>query len=215
MVDCFSYENFFSAEDLTRIEESVHRHEPGVDQVMPYGPFANQLIANSVPLNDEIELIAWLHDRIKPTVDQPFVINRIMRVRLFLPWDVHSDFYQSQCQPGHKPYYCFLIPLDNVQSRTIIFDQATDGSDTFSDYKQLHGKSINPPSEEFWQENLSMCWPQDREYVSIKKIMPWQTRGQLNGFPCQHFHSSDNFHTRFSQPKDFIQIRTGTPIHAV
>lgn len=215
MDDCISYDNFFSEEDLARIEESVSRRGPGTDQIFSYGPFADQLIANSIQLNGDHELIAWLHDRIATTVDRPFVINKIIRVRLFLPWDIHCDFYQDQCQPDHRPYYCFLAPLDNVQSRTIIFDQETNGSDDFSDYKQTHSKSTNPPSEEFWQENLSMCWPQDREYVSIKKIMPWQTRGQLNGFPCQYFHSSDNFHTRFSQPKDFIQIRTGTPIHAV
>ena len=215
MDDCFSYENFFSKEDLDRIENSVQNREPGVDQVMPYGPFANKLIANSIPLNDDAELIAWLHQKIAPTVDQEFVINRIFRVKLFLPWDVHCDFYQSQCLPGHIPYYCFLIPLNNVQSRTIIFDQCTDGSDAFSDYKDKYGKSANPPTEEFWQENLSMCWPHDREYVSIKKVMPFQTRGQLNGFPCKNFHSSDNFHTKFEHPKEFIQIRTGTMNRAI
>ena len=58
--------------------------------------------------------------------------------------------------------------------------------------------------EKFWEENLSMCWPQDREYVSLKQVMPYQRRGQIHGWPCKYFHSSDNFHTRNLTYKDLV-----------
>lgn len=118
---------------------------------------------------------------------------------------------KKECDPGHVPYYNFLIPLGDFQSRTIVFDQYSTEFNNFSDYKNTHSTVANPPSQEFWQENLSMCWPQDREYVTVKSALPYQHRGQLIGFPSKYFHSSDNFHTRFSEPKVFLQIRTQTP----
>lgn len=205
--EIFCIDNFFSEDDMLRIEKSINERLPGADIVVSHGPFANQLIANFVILTQDSELISWIQQKISCTVPCKFDIETMTRVKLYLPWDIHSDYYVEECKTGHLPYYNFLIPLDTVQSRTIIFDQIAT-SPNFSDYKKSSSLVKNPPDEEFWQENLSMCWPQDRQYVSINKVMPWQQRGQLQGFPSKYFHSSDNFHLRLNSPKSFIQIRT-------
>lgn len=208
--EIFCYDNFFSNEELISIEKIIDSKLPGQDAIHPYGPFSNQLIANYIELEEEVLKLSWFKEKISSTVARPFEIVSVTRVKLFLPWDIHSDYFLNECHADHYPYYNFLIPLEAAPSRTIIFDQTTSSSPNFSDYKDHNDPVDHPPSQEFWEDNLSMCWPQDRQYVTVKKIMPWQQRGQLQGFPSNHFHSSDNFHLRMSEPKSFIQVRTST-----
>lgn len=208
MEEIFCLDNFFSENEMAEFDSAVALNEPGFNYHASTGPFVNNLIANYVSLDHDLELISKLTKKISSVMPDTFNILNIVRVKLFLPWDIHSDYYIAECHPGYVPYYNFLLPLDNVESRTIVFDQATDYNPMFSAYKKNNPPADNPIDETFWKENLSMCWAHDREYVSLRKCMPWQRRGQLTGFPSKYFHSSDNFHTKFSTPKSFIQIRT-------
>jgi hypothetical protein len=193
---------------MSQIDSLVTTREPGKDMILPYGPFANKLIANYVGLKDDIQLMLMLTDKISKIMPNKFNIISLNRVKLFFPWDIHSDYYKNECSSGHEPYYNFIIPLDDFNSRTVIFDQTTNDDPTFMHYKTKNQPVDNPISETFWNENLSMCWPHDRPYVSLRECLPLQRRGQLLGFPSKYFHSSDNFHTKFSKPKLFIQLRT-------
>jgi hypothetical protein len=51
-----------------------------------------------------------------------------------------------------------------------------------------------------------MCWPEDREWLSIRKILPAQAAGQLIGFKRNIWHSSDNFYLKNIKSKSFIQV---------
>jgi hypothetical protein len=208
MDEIFCIDDFFSESDMAQIESSVRLGEPGKDVVVPHGPFAGKLISNYIFLKDDKILISALTDKISKVLPDHFNIISLTRVKLFLPWDIHSDYFKNECRDNHLPYYNFLIPLDDVNSRTVIFDQTTNDSPDFYLYKMNNQPIDNPVDQEFWNENLSMCWPHDRPYVSLRAWLPSQRRGQLLGFPSKYFHSSDNFHTKFSEPKSFIQIRT-------
>lgn len=214
MEKIISVEHFFSEDDLAVLEQAIKEGEPGRDQIYDYGPFAGKLIANYIPMINNQTAKELINKKLADVLDRPFTVNSLARTRLYFPWDIHADFFLDQCKDGNVPYYCFLIPLDAVPSRTIIFNEfvneSNNYSNAFADYKNTHDKTNNPIDKEFWEENLSMCWPQDREYASLKAVMPYQQRGQLHGWPCKYFHSSDNFHTRMSTYKDFITIRTGT-----
>ena len=208
--ECFAIDNFFSEEEVQTIEKTIADNEPGKDFIVPNGPWAGKLTANYVNLINT-NLVQYFTDKLKSVLPCSFNIVGVQRIKLFLPWDVHSDFYMNEISEGYVPYYNLLIPLDNIPSRTIIFDQTTDGPTDFYSYKLTHNPVDNPVDETFWQENLSMCWADDRKYLTLKAEGAWQLRGQLNGFPIKYFHSCDNFHTKFSEPKCFIQIRTETP----
>jgi hypothetical protein len=207
MEEIFCKDNFFTDSEIDFLIERINLLGSGLDYTNHEGPFANLLLANYLRISDR-SLLDWLHEKVKNTVDRPFNIVSGTRVMLYLPWDVHNDYHKNECRPGHLPYYNFLIPIGNYQSRTVIFDQYSTESTNFSDYKNTHAPLDKPVSEEVWEENLSMCWPQDRQYLSIKSILPWQRCGQLIGFPSKYFHSSDNFHLKIAPPKVFLQIRT-------
>lgn len=215
MKSYFAIDNFFSDEELAIFERAVVANEPGCNSTPSYGPFANQLIANYVHIEHDIastELIKRrfnesLSDLFGGDFDKNFHISCLMRVRLFLPWDIHNDLPVNTLPANQEPMYNMLVPLHDVESRTILFNQSSTEYRDFYIYKQNHQKVKNPIDEDFWNENLSMCWPEDRLYVTLLDVLPYQRRGQLLSMMQSQFHSSDNFHTRGIKSKDFLQIR--------
>jgi hypothetical protein len=209
--ETFCFDNFFKDSEMATFEQAIEKNLPARPApAINFGPFAGHVMAEYVNLINATEAIDLLMGRLQQVFDEPIYLNYFSLVKLFKPWDIHSDFYLNLCPDGQKPHFTLLIPMDNVPSRTIIFDQYTSSSSDFFDYKSEHEPVENTVDEQFWQENLSMCWPHDRSYVTIKQVMPWQRRGQLQGFHRKYFHSSDNFHEKFSQPKCFLNVRLCT-----
>lgn len=210
--DFIELENFFSDQDLQKFEKASAELEPGFDHIFPHGAFANQCVANYINLLPNLAVKNWVYDFIHQLLGPDVSIANLTKIKLFLPFDIHADWYSERCEPGHQPYYNFLIPLEDIDSSTIIFDQTTDSFNNFSEYKQCHEKCQNPIDIDFWNKHLSMCWPEDREYVSLKHVMPLQRRGQLLGFPRRFFHSSDNFKAKHGRSKSYVWIAVNRPL---
>lgn len=207
--DILCINNYFTEPQLWLCEKNLEQIEAS-RAVHSYGVFPNQLIAEFKHLSHDQEIMNMFYSSFSElfNCDKKIIdIPSVYVTKLFLPWDVHSDLYLNYVKDGFRYGFNFLIPLHDVHSRTIIFDQWSETSNEFAEYKKVNSKVENPISEEFWQENLSMCWPIDREYLTIKKVLPYQKRGQLLGFNRKFFHSSDNFHVRGIKEKSFIQVR--------
>jgi len=136
--------------------------------------------------------------------------------QLYLPWDIHCDLTREDiaqnnaCKShgieNYTPFYNVLIPLHDVDSRTMVFQQESTEYNDFWRFKENNPKADTPVDKSLWDEYLDMCWPDDREWLTIKKILPAQKAGQLIAFKRNFFHSSDNFHKRNIASKHFIQI---------
>lgn len=215
MKQYFVIDNFFSDKELSIFEKAIEHNSPGNDNIPKWGPFANQLVANYVEILDDLDSVNLVKTKFSQTLsdvfdkdfDKNYNISCLMRVRLFLPWDVHNDLPISSIDSKYKPLYNMLVPLHDVDSRTILFEQMSNEYKDFYLYKQSHEKVSNPINEDFWNENLSMCWPEDRLYLTLLAALPYQRRGQLVSMLQSQFHSSDNFHTKGIISKDFLQIR--------
>lgn len=207
--DSICIDNFFAEEELQQFEEHIKNAE--VARSIPdYGVFPNQLIAEYRNLADSDSAVSLIKHKLSKLFEceiNELDLSGLFVVKLLLPWDVHSDLFLNFVKPGFKFGYNLIAPLEDVESRTILFDQCSDKSNDFNVYKEEYGKAENPVDEQFWQDNLSMCWSTDREYLSIKNVLPYQRRGQIMGFKRQFFHSSDNFHTRGIKEKSFVHIR--------
>jgi hypothetical protein len=210
MQEYLSIDDFWSDSELGYFEQAARLREGthSRDRVPPHGPFANQLVSTTITFADDPVAVMMIRDRLRPIFGDDYEMPVLMETRLFLPWDIHCDYYPEDGSPGTLPWYNVLMPLEDMHSRTMIFDQETQASPDFHVYKHLHDKAPNPIDAEFWQQNLSMCWPHDREYVSLRAAMPYQRRGQLQAFRSNRFHSSDNFNVSCpGQVKRFVQIR--------
>jgi len=208
MDDIIFKENFFSKELMERLNHDLESLSSGSNFVDPAGIWVGQLIANQRRLvrNEVFDTsVKEVIDLILPEFDLGAFIAELSYVKLYLPWDIHTDSNRQQSFT-QRPYYNVLIPLHSVDSRTIIFNEASEEFNEFSKFKEQNQKSNNPVSLDIWNKYLDMCWDHDREWLSIKEILPAQDAGQFIAFKRKFFHSSDNFHKRLSGPKRFLQI---------
>jgi hypothetical protein len=111
-----------------------------------------------------------------------------------------------ESESSGRPYYNLLIPFHDVPSRTIVFNQRATEHDAFWKYKQMNAHVQKPIDIETWNQYLGMCWPEDRNWLTIKQILPNQNARQLVAFDRYYFHSSDSFHLWYDGPKHFLQV---------
>lgn len=199
--------DFLNHDEMNFLSNVLSSKGTGNESVMPHGPFAGTIVANYINLLDDKEIIKLIDKKLKSIFECEFIFTSLSRVKLYRPWDIHADYFLNQNAEGYKPFYNCLLSLDDVESRTIIFDQYAEIVNDFYVYKQNNSETENPVDETFWNENLDFCWPEDRKFLSLKKVMPYQRKAMFQAFPSKYFHSSDNFHRRISRPKEFLQIR--------
>jgi len=208
MKDVQEFHHWISSEEVSKIESIVSSWTT-VPFVPTNGRFPNQLIANQHwhQWDDKDDLGQLLGDKIKSVIG-PYRVVETDYVELFLPWDIHSEGFREADSVDLKKLCSIIIPFGDYPSRTIIFDQTGDGYNDFYLYKKKGVRAEHPINKDFWDANLSHCWDDDREFVSLKYVGQEWHRGDAMFFKRIHFHSSDNFHLRITYPKRFLQIIT-------
>jgi hypothetical protein len=174
------------------------------------GHFAHQLVSVQYYHDwyQDSDVAVLLQDKLANIFGQFRIIECVYQ-ELHLPWDIHCD-YQRDTVGDARPWRSVLIPLESANSTTVIFKQTAEYND-FYKYKQSMPKTVDPVSEDFWQENLDFCWSEDREWLTIDHVSkPW-TQGTMLSFPRNRWHSSDNFHKKIVGPKKFLQILIDKP----
>lgn len=204
-LDVFVFDNFFSQTLINQLWTECLAAPGVVDFVDHHGIFKGNLIAKqtTVGVNQGPALVQVL-SQIAPLFDHKILWSEIVFSQLHLPWDIHCDLLRKHS--SKPPLFNLLVPLQDVDSRTILFNETSTDTNDFWKYKQTAAKASNPVSKEIWNKHLSMCWPEDREWLSIRKILPAQAAGQLIGFKRNIWHSSDNFHLNHIKSKSFLQI---------
>lgn len=198
-------EDFFTINEIENLWHECRLSgtpKPFIDQ---WGVFKGQLVADQL-FFDPNQLPYHINRAItqaQTIFGCPTKIVEVVYQQLHLPWDIHCDL---ECNANDRPYYNLLIPFHNVESRTVVFNQRADEHDAFWKYKQANKKLQTPVDQETWDRLLSMCWDEDREYLSIYQILPVQKVGQLVAFDRHHFHCSDSFHLWHAGTKHFLQV---------
>jgi len=201
--DIFEIDNWLSEEECQSIEHFV-LDWPNEPKIYSYGRFPDQLIANQREhVYDPTDVLGTI---LKPKLDQLFENYHVAEVvyqELHLPWDIHCDHNRDNCHG--RPWQSVLIPFENLDCSTVIFEQTWAGNH-FWQYKQTAEKVSEPVDLDFWNNRLDHCWPEDREFLTLKYVSKGWSRGNLLSFPRNQLHSSDNFHRRISHPKTFLQV---------
>jgi hypothetical protein len=115
------------------------------------------------------------------------------KLHAFLPGELHNDYEYVKCTDTEVGWYFFLIPFETCPTSTVVVNQI--GMKThFIDYKSEHEPLPEDQrmTEEDYKKYMSHCWPQERDYISLREIIPW-TAGGLIAVDIRYFHSSDNF----------------------
>ncbi len=206
--DIFVVDNFFDQQLITAVWQEC-KHLKSVDFVDNQGIFKGQLISKQTHIETEFAGVHLqkLLNQVRSFFDRDVFWSEIVYSQLFLPWDIHCDLARPK---STNPYFNLLIPFTSVNSGTIIFNEKSPGYNDFWKYKRDFEQHTDPVPEHIWQEHLSMCWPDDRNWLTVKEILPSQKSGQLIGFKREFWHSSDSFHLKGVDAKHFLQILVDT-----
>lgn len=207
----FCVDDFFSQDMVAKVLAECQQ-QPCDDFIDKEGVWKGRLITQQRKMTHEWQELPYLTDMLGMVTDafkrKDLQWHYVNFQLLYLPWDIHSDWEQTD---SRVTYYNLVMPLEDANSHTILFDQRLDGSRHFHDYKARNDHAPEPVPQEIWDQHLAMCWPQDRQYLSIRQILPKQTAGQLQGFQSDIIHSSDNFHDKMHGPKKFVQAMLSIP----
>lgn len=206
MKNIIEHRQWLTAHEITQLE-SIVRHWPCEPFRPDYGRFPGQLIANQHwhEWQDGDALSLLLSDKMTAVLGAHKIVE-VDYVELFLPWDIHCE--SDRPIKGSELWYSMLVPLHDCASRTFIFDQTSQDCNHFYVYKKNNSPVPNPIDIDFWNENLSHCWDEDRLYLTVRYVGHEWRKGDALFFKRNHFHCSDNFHLRMTEPKRFLQILT-------
>ena len=204
MDDIIVKDTFFDLHTVKKVFDYCQTLTHGEDFIDQKGIFNGQLIAHQTSLGiSGIHELTQILDKTLELFNYSAKIVTVSYTRLYLPWDIHTDLISAD---SYNPFYNVLIPLTDADSSTVVFNQWSTEYNEFYKYKQSHPQESNPIDLDTWNQNLSMCWSEDRLWLTIKQILPKQRAGQIVAFKRKFFHSSDQFHLRQNDPKHFLQV---------
>ena len=148
-----------------------------------------------------------LTDLLSPSLGD-FAVDRSHILDAQLPWDIHNDTVIRCEDKQTDPQAVVMIPLQDCDARTIVFDQSAD-YDLFRRYRDENPPISNHVPLAQWNELLDHCWPKDRYWLSINAVYEWR-KGDMVVFSRRAWHASDNFKSRNIENKRAIILFTGT-----
>jgi hypothetical protein len=227
--DFLSYDEIFTIEK--EIEIAIEQGHPGDKFYLPNGELTNicyNFFFNKTHLNKknaETRLTTWFVET------EQIILKNIYEklgndVEVFdahlldsvTPYGIHTDGIYGQFGVGEKYYagYTCVIPLEDTNSNTIIFDQYFDETKSYADWI----KKNDPPmlcsiDEIIWKKYFEGKYFTDfdkhaMKYMSIETIFPWE-KGALMAASRYKFHTSDDFTKNNVKHKRAIVLWTAMP----
>ena len=147
------------------------------------------------PINDIIG------QRLTDIFGEETIFQELWLLDEYHPLGIHTDAHQLVPDNNRLLYYTMLIPLEDLNSHTIITNQYHEVDynspgtevtlvDYFKDKKPLPKEERI--TEEFWKTNLPHTPLLARPFFSLDQIFKWH-RGSLLAFDRRRWHASDNF----------------------
>jgi len=185
----------------TKLKEYIH------DWAGPHQnkKMSDQYIFNPNKLTSVTDLIK---QKLPNHISSNLSIDRSFLLTSYIPYEIHCDYGWPICDDDEVPYYLILVTLNGEGSKTIVLDQMGEYLH-FVDYKNDHDKLPvdKQMSEEEFKKDFSHCWPQEREYISVKDIFNWSV-GSIVALDMRLFHLSNNFSTDDIDDKQCITMFT-------
>lgn len=137
-----------------------------------------------------------LETRIQTAANLELIFDHTHISHSVKPYHLHTDFDQRRMFPGKlNPAYTLIMPLETVNSNTVVFNQCSEYKD-LEDYVEHDGGQPVPRdqrvSEEFRKQYLSHIELPYLEYLTLKEVFKWE-QGSIHMCDRRHFHCSDNY----------------------
>ena len=228
IINTCTIENFLSDNEIAEIED-IHKRGlttlqidnvkktpiEGLDRTANYWHF--DFYCKHSQNGKRIQEI--LLPRLQQLFHKDIYIDNCHILESFYPYEIHTDSvdnnkdYTMQAKNGYKSAWTFIIPLDNYNSNTIIFNQESleiKGPSRWIEEK--NPPVLNSIDEETYNKYLAHAVnPFQYKYLSIEEIFPWK-KGSLSATSRGKFHCSDYFLDNGITEKRAIVMWTTIPV---
>jgi len=219
LLESIHVKEFLSAEQIDHLSICIHN----CSQLLQHtgtrkgDRFEGKLLSNNLDWdyyadNSWANQIRRLLDpKFKEIFSQPQTIFHSHILESIVPYQLHTDHYHEDSE-YQSSRYTILIPLENYNSKTVVFNEYQMETNDFENFKrnQLPATTLKIDPK-FCNEYLSHLHPADLKYLTIKETFEWR-KGDLFAMDRRYFHCSDNFVKKGIEKKLGIVIWTGIPI---
>jgi len=135
---------------------------------------------------------------LQPKLDKEFgadlYIQQIHIFDSYDPYNIHSDVDSAGAAVEHapNPAWTFIIPLFDVNSHTIVFNETSEIKDPQDYIANTPANETHSIDFKTYQKYFSHAPYDYFKWLTIESIFPW-TKGALFAASRFKFHTSDNF----------------------
>lgn len=198
---------------LTQYPELIFHNEAKLEHNLPEdwtGPLRSYFSVDdgSPQWNPAMEI---LNRRVTEHFGEGVIIGGAHILTARFPYGAHSDavFGEYGIDENHYGAWTLVIPLDDYDSSTIVFEQHSGETKLVDVYAQ--GKEpLDSISEEFYNTHLTNCVKHWMRWLSVEAVFPWR-RGQCLAMSRYKFHTSDDFYSHGIPVKQGLVLWTAVP----
>jgi hypothetical protein len=201
---------FLSDQELALIEQVVedHRNDTNTHYDNTHSSGHNAVIY-SIHLDHPwyCEIANILIPKLQQHFGQDTRLDTVHILNAYVPYSVHTDVMSAEFDPAgtRSAAWTFIIPLDNYDSNTLVFEQQHDTIKTLSHWIAETGAEPHDIDDELHQRYLTHVDRLDLRYLDVEDIFPWR-KGSLFAASRRKFHTSDDFPARGLRVKRAIVI---------
>jgi len=134
-----------------------------------------------------------VRDILEPHLPKNIKVNHSKIIESFYPYELHTDVYAGGDDSSSDVQYTFIIPLDDYDSNTFVFNEYSyGGSNEFEDFKKQYTGDLKLKISREDALRLTHLYPKDLLYLSLKEKFTWK-KGNMLAFDRNCFHCSDNY----------------------
>jgi hypothetical protein len=193
IVDTRVIDNFLSIEEVKFILHEASTTDPN-DIGETY--FGNELECKITSILDNPSMKnseLFLKEKMYKEFGDDLVIGGIHILESHTPYRTHIDgiYGEYGIDDDHYGAYTVVIPLETVDSNTVIFNEWYTNSKNIDEYIQT-SDPIDSIDDETYEKYLSYEVREKMRYLSIETVFPWKI-GSLLATSRYKWHCSDNY----------------------
>ena len=195
MLPSIIQENFLSRDEIAFIEDqvlSLGDHYDDIQNGIQHSYYKTWSYYNKkfAPIKEILE------PKFRKLLNFNFVVDHSHILQSIEPYTIHTDWNQNRMIEKLTPAYTLIIPIQDVRSNTVVFNQHS----TLKNFRQWV-KEEHPPilpkdeqiTDEIREKYLTHIEAEWLRYVSLKEIFHWKP-GSIHAADRKYFHCSDNYH---------------------
>lgn len=216
MVETKIIDSFLSDEEIDILDKDFQQIGKMIDYSVNNQPNSTlqTFIKDNRYLTNSAKTI--LEPKIKQHFGNDIFVNQGHILTSFIPYNIHTDARGGYGIPSdtYQAAWTFIIPLDNYDSSTIVFQQEADECEENWDDKYLikkYGWELHDEDPILFEKYLDGITNIERTSVyTVESIFKWK-KGSMFAASRKKFHVSDNFPSRGVPEKRAIVMWTTIP----